>query len=280
MFCVLGGVGSREEVMKTQQFRREPGLPWAKELDRLVAAEEFTWIARRILIFGLIAILIGILLGRFTRLLQVELKWTAIVFMAALVCVEMRWKYRFAYCVGTIRAAWVKRRSALVNVCGHLTSLGDALHAFAEGRTDWWITPFREIASSIPGKAQKILGSVNEIDKSFNGLEQAIGSDSFLAVGCSEVLARLPKIWECFSYILPRHLQREAFDPAFNDMLERYMGAHKFLGKSSQRWLAFGFTICAIFIVLDCIRLMLMSSGGKLLLCLFPESLRAWWRRL
>ena len=86
-------------------------------------------------------------------------------------------------------------------------------------------------------------------------------------------------VWEIFGFILPDKIQRDAFDPAFNNMLEDYLRARKSRGKWARRWIDFAFTLCAIFIVADCFRVLLQSGVGRILLGLLPEHLRNWWRR-
>lgn len=91
-------------------------------------------------------------------------------------------------------------------------------------------------------------------------------------------LSRVPSLWELFSFILPGKVRREAFDPAFNDMLKDYVRARKFRGKWTLRWLAFAFTVRSLLMVLDCFRVMLQSGAGKILLNFLPDVLRKWWR--
>jgi len=89
----------------------------------------------------------------------------------------------------------------------------------------------------------------------------------------------LPRLWELFSLILPAQVHREAFYPAYQNMLEKYVLARKFRGKWARRWIAFCFTVLSLLMVLDCLRVMLQSGVGKILLKLLPDDLRSWWRR-
>jgi len=258
-----------------QQFKKL----FEKTSGHLASAAKFTLNARRILVFALTVALAGIVMGPFIGFPQAQLRWAAFFLIAAEVAVEIRWKCLSTYFLGAARAGWMERRSFLVDGCGQLTTCTNLLQALPMGKTGSWVTPVRETANSVSGHVQSILAGVNDLDHNFRGLEDLIGTGPFLPVGCSEAVMRLPKIWERFSSILPRRLRREAFDPAFNDMLEGYMRAQKFLGKSGRRWLAFGFTARAILIVLDCIRVMLTSGVARLLVGALPESFRAWWRR-
>ena len=263
------------ETMQTQHLKRVTTPFWAKDLDRLRSAAKFTSIAQRILVLGLIATLIGTVVGHFTPLPNFRLRWPVIFFIAAWVGVEIRWKCLSAYCVGAIRAGWMKKRSVLVEAFCKMGTETDHIRALTEGKS--WLTPVREATDSVLGQIKTLLASVNDLDEGFRRLD--VGTGPFLAVGCSEAVTMLPKIWERFSVILPGRLRREAFDPAFNDMLEEYMRAQKFLGNGGRRWLGFGFTLCAVLIVMDCIRVMLTSGASRFLLGIFPESFRAWWRR-
>jgi hypothetical protein len=269
--------------MQAQNTDRRLKPLWQKQCDRLRSVGKFTLIAQRILLFGLIATLIGVALGHFTRFPQLHLRWAAVVFITAWVGVEVLCKCLSAYFFGAARAGWMKRRSFLVDACAQFTTSVDHLQSLALGLADPRTKPVREAvreaAIVVPGQVQKILASVSGIDEGFRKVGDKIESGSFLVVGYSEALTRLPKIWERFSLILPGKLQREAFEPAFNDMLESYMRAQKWLGKRGQRWLAFAFTMCAAFIVLDCIRVMVTSGVGRFLLDALPEPIRAWWRR-
>jgi len=82
-----------------------------------------------------------------------------------------------------------------------------------------------------------------------------------------------------FSFILPGKIQRECFEPAYNDLLRDYVRSRKFRSKWARRWIAFAFTARTLYMVGDCFRVMLQGSAGKLLLGLLPESFRNWWRR-
>jgi hypothetical protein len=89
----------------------------------------------------------------------------------------------------------------------------------------------------------------------------------------------LPRLWELFSFILPPGPRREAFEPAFNDLTEKYALARKFRGKWARRWIGFSFSFLSIVMLLDCVRIMLQSGAGKILLKFLPDPLRTWWRR-
>ena len=89
----------------------------------------------------------------------------------------------------------------------------------------------------------------------------------------------LPRRWELFSVILPDKVRSEAFEPAYHNMLEDYVVMRKFRGKWARRWLGFAFTVRTLFMVLDCLRVLLQSGAGKILLNFLPDGLRTWWRR-
>jgi len=89
----------------------------------------------------------------------------------------------------------------------------------------------------------------------------------------------LPRLWELFSFILPPKVKREAFDPAYNDMRERFQLALRYSEKWEKRWLKFAFAVQTTYMVLDCFRVMLQSGTGKVLLNFLPDALRNWWRR-
>ena len=82
-----------------------------------------------------------------------------------------------------------------------------------------------------------------------------------------------------FSFMLPRKAQREVFEPAYNDLLEDYVRARRFRGRWARRWLAFAFTVRSLLMVADCLRVLLQSGAGKILVSLLPEAWRNWWRR-
>jgi hypothetical protein len=89
----------------------------------------------------------------------------------------------------------------------------------------------------------------------------------------------LPRLWELFSVILPDKVRREAFEPAHQNLLEDYLLMRKFHGRWARRWLGFAFAVRTLFMVLDCLRVLLQSGAGKILLSFLPDVLRTWWRR-
>jgi hypothetical protein len=265
--------------VQTTNIKRPSSELWQKEYGRLVPFARLTLIAHRTLIFGLLASIIGIVLCHFARLPQSSLRWAAIVFIAAAAAVEIIWKCFSAHYLDSARAGWMKTRSGLVDFCGEIATLADQLRAGSKDATGSCLRPVREKAALLSGHVQTILASLEEVDESVEQLEQQVPSGLHLALGGLGTLASLPKIWERFSFVLPAKVRREAFDPAFNDMLEDYMRVQKSVGKSARRWVSVAFTVCAVFIVVDCLRVMMTRGAGRLLLGFVPESIRVWWRR-
>ena len=89
----------------------------------------------------------------------------------------------------------------------------------------------------------------------------------------------LPRRWELFSLILPDKVRSEAFEPAHQNLLGDYLLVRKFRGKWARRWLGCAFGVRTVFMVLDCVRVLLQSGAGKILLNFLPDVLRTWWRR-
>lgn len=87
------------------------------------------------------------------------------------------------------------------------------------------------------------------------------------------------QFWLLFRFALPGRVQRECFEPAFNDLLVDYVRARKFRGTLARRWIAFAFTLRTLFMVADCLRVLVQSGTGKMLLGLLPEHWRNWWKR-
>jgi hypothetical protein len=236
-------------------------------------------IAHRTLIFGLLASIIGIALGHFVRLPQSHLRWAAIGFIAAAAAVETLWKCFSAHRLGSGRAGWMKTRSVLVDFCGQIATWADQLQAGSMEKPGSCLTAGREKAVLLSGHVRRILASVEEVDESVAQVEHEIGSGLYMALGGLGTVARLPRIWEQFSFVLPARVRREVFDPTFNDMLEDYMGVQKSVGQNARRWVPIAFTVYTVFIAVDCLRVLMTRGAGRLLLGFVPESLRAWWRR-
>jgi hypothetical protein len=262
---------------------------WQKKLHRLVAAWKRTSIVRGILVSGFLLAIIGSIVCHSVRLPRIPFILSAIVVAFAWVSLEFLWKCLFAYYVGaaqaewmTARRKWVKACSAGDNVDAQIVNLRAVLQDFLADKTGAWVSSLQETVSSLSGKMNSISGPIqvllSNVDELFTKLDDEISRGPFSTVG-RPTLQKIASKWQRFGLILPSRIRREAFEPAFNEMLQRCIPAWRFVGEEGRGWLIIGFTTLSIFILLDCIRVMLISRGVAVLLDLLPESLRAWWRR-
>jgi hypothetical protein len=86
-----------------------------------------------------------------------------------------------------------------------------------------------------------------------------------------------PRMWDLFSYLLPRQTRERVFEPARQELLEDYLTSSSYRTPWARRWLTLCFTFRTALMVADCIRVMLISPVGLFLLWLVPTVVRRWW---
>lgn len=88
------------------------------------------------------------------------------------------------------------------------------------------------------------------------------------------ILNSFPSFWDAFKYLLPEKTRREAFEPAYNDMLNMFIEAKRHRRTPMVCWLVFCFTFRTVLMVADCFRVMLSSQAVKFLSGLLPDALK------
>ena len=123
-------------------------------------------------------------------------------------------------------------------------------------------------------------GEVVRAEMKFYGGGDAIKLESTATTSTPPAKSeKLPEMWELFSFLLPRKTRRECFEPAYNDLRSETLRARKFHGKWARRWISFCFILKTALMLMECLRVLLQSGTGRIILGLLPESLRNWWRR-
>ncbi len=95
----------------------------------------------------------------------------------------------------------------------------------------------------------------------------------------SRRVIEFPRIWKLFSYILPKKIRKEAFDPAYEDLKESFLDSKEFWEKH-RRWLNIAFGFRTLWMVIECTRVAITSLTGKFIASLFPEFVREFFRGL
>lgn len=87
--------------------------------------------------------------------------------------------------------------------------------------------------------------------------------------------ARALRLLELFQFVLPPKVQREVYEPAFNDLLEDFLiKARTYNTNWACRWLKLCFVVRAGWMVVGSLWQMFGSVIGKCVLVLVPEQLR------
>lgn len=91
---------------------------------------------------------------------------------------------------------------------------------------------------------------------------------------------KLPQFWTFFSFLLPKKIKVEAFEPAYNDMLADFLIAkNKYRSKAARRWLLVCFGFRTVLMIADCLRVFAQDKVWKGIEAFLPQGLRSWWHR-
>src|SRR6266478_3622932 len=71
------------------------------------------------------------------------------------------------------------------------------------------------------------------------------------------ILQKFPEWWHLFRFFLPEKIEREAFEPAYNDMLrDYYLASRRYKSRGARVWLTLCFTFRTFLMLIDCLRLL------------------------
>jgi hypothetical protein len=126
---------------------------------------------------------------------------------------------------------------------------------------------FRRLNSTIGRENKEVYEEIKRVYKKF-GLKHPDDPDS-------PQHQKLLKFWELFSFVLPLKTRREAYEPAYNDLLANFLKASRLAtSKSAKRWLQFCFGCQTLYMVADCFRVWIGSKLRRLIWDSVLESFR------
>ncbi len=64
-----------------------------------------------------------------------------------------------------------------------------------------------------------------------------------------------------FQFILNKDTRKRVFEPAYEDLKHQFLESRRFRTKWAQRWIRFAFSFRAIFLVLECFRVMVWDAA-------------------
>jgi len=128
-----------------------------------------------------------------------------------------------------------------------------------------------------------------DVDEGCLTLDQSIFDNHFMrdllpddtgAVPWSTLLTGFPRFWELFGFLLSRRTRERIFEPAYHDLLSRYMLSRqkRFRTPWARRWLNFCFTFRTLLLVLQCCKVTFCGGALAVLLFLVPPAVKEWCR--
>ena len=88
-----------------------------------------------------------------------------------------------------------------------------------------------------------------------------------------------PRVWVLLGFLLGKRIRKQVYEPYQQELLEDYTRAKKYRRSSwARRWLGLCFTIRTLGVLVECIRVALLSKTGRFLLKLIPGPVRHWWQ--
>lgn len=87
-------------------------------------------------------------------------------------------------------------------------------------------------------------------------------------------LSRVLKFGELFAFLLPPKIRREAYEPAYNDLLADFLLARRYKSLWARRWLLFCFLVRTGWMIAESFRVMFGQKLRKMLWDSFVELLR------
>ena len=94
------------------------------------------------------------------------------------------------------------------------------------------------------------------------------------------MLARLPRLWELFPYLLSNKTREKVYEPAKHDLEHDHVfGKRKFRSKGARRWLTFCFCLRTVVLFFGSIKAALGDNFIRGLEKIAPGIVHWWLRR-